>query len=97
MILVRDVFQLHFGKAKDAIAAIRKGASLFEGSSSTYRVLSDLTGPYYTLVLETTFTNLAEYEAMMQEETGRAEWQQWYAGFVPYLAGGHREIFTIVM
>ena len=56
MILVREVFQLKVGKAKEAKAlyheasAIAKKYSMPEG-----RALTDLTGAYYTFVWENTY------------------------------------------
>lgn len=68
------------------------------GSQSTAspRVLTDLTGPLYTLVLESMFTDLAGYEKRLKDALGAAEWSQWYQKFVPLLESGRREIFTIV-
>lgn len=96
MILVRDVFQLHFGKAREALASIRGlGTRLTEGSAAQgHRVCTDLVGAYYTLVLESTYESLAEYEEDMRMMADPA-WQRWYGEFQQYCSGGHREIFTI--
>lgn len=98
MILVRDIFQLKFGKAKDAVASIKRFDAIRSkhGITDPVRFLTDLTGPYYTLVMETTFENLGSFESMMKNETGGKEFGEWYAGFVPLVDSGRREIFTIV-
>lgn len=53
MILVRNVFQLKFGKAREAAALIKENEALIKrhGGAPT-RFLTDLTGPFYTLVME---------------------------------------------
>lgn len=94
MILVRDVFQLHFGKAKEALALQAEGHELeHESGYNVTRVLTDLTGPYYTLVIESTFENLAAFE---QATRFSPRWQDWYAKFLPLVREGRREIFRIV-
>jgi hypothetical protein len=84
---------------KGALDTLRELSSAFSKSGETFgmRVLTDLTGPYYTLVLESTFNDLAAYEGMMQSETASPHWQTWYKSFVPFLVDGHREIFTIAL
>ena len=97
MILLREVFQLKFGKAKEALALIPEGIALAaRGGVKTERVLTDLTGPYYTLVLESTHASLAEFERSLEGELGAAEWSAWYERFKPLVESGRREIFRIV-
>jgi hypothetical protein len=97
MILVRDVFQLKFGKAKEAKALWKESAELAKKYGFPQsRVLTDLTGPYYTFVVETTFGSLSEWENSMSDPRGAEEFGKWYARFAQLLDGGHREMFTVV-
>lgn len=98
MIVVRDIFQLRFGAAREAVALWREGVELLRRHTEArdVRILTDLTGAYYTLVLETSFDSLAQYEGSMKNELGRDEWQQWYRRFVPLVESGRREVFTLV-
>jgi hypothetical protein len=99
MILVRDVFRLKFGQARDALAAINhigEYASRAGADPQAMRILTDLVGPYYTLVLETTAASLADYEAQGKRIMADAEWRSRYQKFTPYVESGYREIFTIV-
>jgi hypothetical protein len=100
MILVRDVFRLRFGKAKEAQALLKEGMKISKKAGfSPQRQLVDLTGPFYTLVLESTHESLAAWEKAMGE-TGQAEgakeWGAWYERFKPLVESGHREIFTVL-
>ena len=56
MIVARNVFQLKFGKAREALAVMKEGLAIQKrlGSDASYRLLTDLTGPHYTLILEVT-------------------------------------------
>ena len=97
MILVRDVFQLKVGKAKEAKALWREAAELAKKyDMPTGRALTDLTGAYYTFVWESTHKSLSDWENSMKDPRGAEEWGMWYQRFAPLLDGGHREILTIV-
>lgn len=98
MIVVRDVFQLRFGAAREAVALWQEGIEFLRRSAAVRdaRLLTDLSGQYYTLVLETTFDDLATYEREMRDSTGNPEWRAWYARFVPLAESGRREMFTVV-
>ncbi len=96
MILVREVFQLKFGKAKEAKALWKEGAAIVEKAGYAVRALTDLTGPFYTFVVEISFESLADFEKGAQDTLGAEEWGKWYQKFSPLLASGRREVFTIV-
>ena len=97
MILVRNTFQLKFGKAKDVKGMMKEGVAIVQSAGITEnRVCLDVTGPFYTLVLENTFDNLGAFEAalgkMMQDE----KWKAWYSSFSQFVESGHREIYSII-
>ena len=98
MIVVREVFQLHIGKAKEAKALWKEAAELGKKyKMPAGRGLTDFVGPnYYTFIWEMTFKDLADWETSMQNPQGAEEWGKWYGRFAPLIAGGHREILTVV-
>ncbi len=96
MILVREVFQLKFGKAKEAKALWKEGAIIVKKAGHAVRALTDLTGPFYTFVVEISFESLADFEKGAQDTLGAEEWRKWYQKFSPLLVSGRREVFTIV-
>ena len=99
MILVRDCFQLEFGKARDAIAAWKEGLAIAKqaGLSANTRLLTDFAGPsFYTLILESTSESLADYEERQRKLFASPDWKKWYASAQPLLKSGHRELLTIV-
>lgn len=95
MILVRDVFHLHFGKAREAMSLMKEMRDAEErmGYRPT-RVLTDLTGEYYTLVIESEFESLATFEGAVNAFND--EWRAVYAKFVPLVRHGRREVYRIV-
>ncbi len=97
MILVRDIFQLHFGKAREAVALAKEGKEIENRAGARVgRILTDLTGEYYTLVYESEYESLGEFEDAMRTALNEAEWKEWYARFTPIVRSGRREIFRIV-
>jgi hypothetical protein len=99
MIVVRNVFKVKFGKARDAMEAYKEVAAIAKQSTNgavPMRLLTDVTGSHYTLVSELTLENLAAIDKLMPTITGEARWQTAYQKFVPCVDSGHREIFKLV-
>ena len=100
MILVRNVFRLKFGQAREAIAAWKDGLAIAERAGigrGRYRLLTDLVGPeFYTLVFEGPYTSLADFEHSAPALMAVPEWRAWYPRVTARSTGGHREILTIV-
>jgi hypothetical protein len=97
MILIRDVFRLKFGKARDAVALWKEMAELGRrtGRAGSPRAMTDLVGPYYTMAMEMTFPDLAAWEKEMHA-TMDSEWRALYQKFTPLVDSGYREIFTLL-
>ena len=100
MIVVRNVFQLKFGKAREATALMKEGLAIqrkvITGVEFSTRLLTDVTGPFYTLVLELTVPNLATFESYAPRLFGDKDWQANYQKVAPLVESGYREVFTIV-
>jgi len=97
MILVRDVFYLKFGKAKEAKELTAKMREV--GKKVGYnvgKVMTDLTGKSYTLVFETEFESLGEYEKLSKKVMGEKDWQETYKQVIPLVESAKREIYTVV-
>jgi hypothetical protein len=100
MVVVRNVFRLKFGKAREAVALMKEGLAIqkrvMAGADFSTRVLTDVTGPFYTLVLEVTAPNVAAVESTMPRLFADKEWQANYQKVGGLVESGYREIFTIV-
>jgi hypothetical protein len=100
MIVVRQVFQLKWGKAKEAVGLMKEALAIqkrvLSGVNFSTRVLTDVTGPFYTLVLEISVENLAAFEMhtprLFADKEAQANMQK-MAGLVE---SGYREIFSVV-
>jgi hypothetical protein len=97
MIQVREVFQLHFGRAREAIALAREGIAIEEKHNGVRsRLLTDVTGEYYTLIMEAEYASLAAFEEALARGTGNDEFRAWYPRFAPLVRSGRRDVFRIV-
>jgi hypothetical protein len=98
MVVVRNVFRLKFGKAKEATALLKEAIAIQKraGAEMNQRILTDLVGTFYTLVLEFTIANLGAVDANMSKVMGDKDWQANYQKFSALVESGYREIFTIV-
>jgi hypothetical protein len=98
MIVIRNVFQLKFGKAREALAVMKEGVASQKRlvPEASARLLTDVTGPHYTLVLEVTAPNLATFEAEVPRIFGDKDFQANYQKLIPLVESGHRDIFAIV-
>lgn len=97
MIQVREVFRVRFGRAREAIDLAHEGVAIEEkygGKGS--RILADVTGDHYTLVMESEFENLAAFEEGLQRTLRSPEFREWYPRFAALIDSGRREIFRIV-
>ena|ERR1041385_4255978 len=97
MLVVRNVFQLKFGKAKEGVALMKEAIAIQKriGVDVSQRILTDLTGPFYTMVLELTVPNLSALEQMMPRVMGDKDFQANYQKMAQIVDRGYREIFTV--
>ncbi len=100
MIVVRNVFRLKFGKAREAVALFKESIAIQQragaGAALPTRLLTDVTGPFYTVVLEITAPTLATFEAEAPRLMGNPEWQATYRKISDLVESGSREVFTLV-
>ena len=100
MVIIRNVFQLKFGKAREAVALFKEGIAIQKrvgaGQEFSSRLMTDVTGPFYTVVFEITVPSLAAFEGAAPQLMGDKDWQANYQKITPLVESGYREIFTLV-
>ena len=99
MIVVRNVFRLKFGKAREGVGAMKEAivaARHAAGREVPIRLLTDVTGEFYTLVIERTYSSMIEFEETAKALTAEPQWRAAYQQLMPLVETGHRDIFTIV-
>ena len=98
MVVIRNVFHLKFGKAREALALVKESVAIHQraGAQFSPRIMTDLTGPFYTIVLEITLANLAYLETEMPRFMSSPEWQANYQKLTAFVDSGYREVFNTV-
>ena len=100
MVIIRNVFQLKFGKAREAVALFKEGIAIQKrvgaGQEFSSRLMTDVTGPFYTVVFEITVPSLAAFEGAAPQLMGDKDWQANYQKIGALVESGYREIFTLV-
>ena len=98
MILIRDVFRLKFGKAKEAIAIwkeIMEAAKTSNLNSPEMRLLSDLSGDAYTLVMELHLKSFLDLNPSQVIWATTPAFQELYEKFKPLCDSGAKEYYKI--
>jgi hypothetical protein len=97
MIVVRNTFQVKFGRMKEALPLMQENLARAKSAGHrTGRLLTDLSGSFYTLVLEIEYDNMAEAEKAGSAVMKLAGWQETYQKFSALVDSGRREIFSVV-
>ena len=93
MIIVRDVFQAKYGKGSDLVALFKEAK---EKWSTQYapRILTDVSGPFFTVVTETEFESLAAWEQESGEIFSIPEFGDWFERMIPLIESGRREYYN---
>jgi len=99
MIEVRTVYQVKFGKIDQAVQLFRRLPQIVAGVAPVeeihYHLLSDVSGPMYTLVDELVIPSLGDWEPAQQRLFAHPEFGEWFKGFQQFIEGGRNEFYTI--
>jgi hypothetical protein len=94
MVLVRGVFRAKFGKGNDLVALFKEAHKQFPTGYAD-RILTDLSGPFFTVVVETQADSLAEWEQRAAEIFAGPDFGDWFARMTSLVESGHREFYSI--
>ncbi len=98
MVLVRYVFQAKWRRAEIVVDEFKKNAEMMQsvlGPEVHGRILTDLSGPFDTVVQELEVESLAEWERLRTAMFSNPEFQQAQAsGENPFISG-RTEFYTI--
>lgn len=95
MILVRAVFQAKVGKAQELVANFKAAMQQQSAASSQSRILTDLSGPWDTVVIETVAESLAVWERQRAEMFADPQFQKMFAQVSDLVVSGRNEYYTI--
>lgn len=93
MIVVRDVFQAKYGKGDALVALFKEGMQ--DWSERDFRIMTDVSGPFFTVVTEEEFASLEEWEQELAKTFEHPEFGAWFAKMEPLVKTGSREFYQI--
>ncbi len=70
MIVVRGVFQAKYGKGDELVRLFKEGFEMWPTSARNARLLTDLSGPFFTVISDGEYESFAEWQAEGQEIFG---------------------------
>jgi predicted transcriptional regulator len=98
MILVRMVFQTEWGKAQQVVDGFKQNVEMMRrivGPNVRARILTDLSGPFHTVIQEMEVESLAEWERIRAAMFANSEFQQAQANSSSPFVSGRTEFYTI--
>ena len=98
MIVVRTVLQAKFGKAGELAANFGKVAEQLSkdmGAEGKWRILTDLSGPFDTVVQEIEVENLAAWEASRAKLFQQPAFRESFAVMQELVVSGRNELWTL--
>jgi hypothetical protein len=98
VILVRFVCQAKIGKASEVVAGFKQSGEIVRTLVSPNvraRILTDLSGPFDTVVQEIEVESLAEWERLRAVIFSNPEVQEAEAGLSGVIESGQTEFYTI--
>ncbi|MCK4898481.1 MAG: hypothetical protein KAS38_06880 [Anaerolineales bacterium] len=98
MVVVRFVFQAKWGKADEVVDEFKKNAEQMRealGPNVRARILTDLSGPFHTVVQEIEVESLAAWEKLRLELFANPEFQERQANGESPFESGRTEFYTL--
>jgi len=95
MILVRDVFQIKVGHMDQVLALLNDAAESMPENSRISRVLTDISGPHFTLVFESKAESVDAHREQMMASFQDPATAAAMGRMMEYIESGHRTYYTI--
>ena len=95
MIIVRNVFQAKYGQGDELVELLKEGRPLLaKYDIGDYRILTDLAGPFFTVIMESESESLADYEKS-RAAFADPDFGPWFSRMTELVDSGSREFFTV--
>lgn len=95
MYVMRETLTAKPGMASKMAKAFKAMAGMVQGRY-TIRVMTDVIGPFNTVVFEVEAASMDEFKKLEEELMGRAEAQEAMKGYQDMYLTGKREVFRLV-
>ena len=99
MLVARQVFQAKYGRGDELVALFQEFNTRMQEAGETtprFRILTDATGPFFTVVTEIEVETFAAWEGGFRESMERPWMGEWFSRMVPLVESGSREFYNLV-
>jgi quinol monooxygenase YgiN len=98
MIVARQVFQARYGRGDELVALFQELNSRMQkvDGATRFRILTDASGPFFTVVTEAEVESLAAWEGSFRESMSQPWMSEWFERMVPLVESGSREFYNVV-
>ena len=99
MLVARQVFQAKYGRGDELVALFQEFNTRMQDGGETasrFRILTDVTGPFFTVVTEVEVESLAAWEGGFREAMNQPWMEEWFGRMMPLVETGRREFYTLV-
>ena len=99
MYIERNVFLLKFGAGRQAVELWKEYLNRVQQDDDQIhvRLLTDISGRGYSLILEQSFDTFAEAEPTKCRLVNRKDWKEFYAKFIPMCESSERTYYRLQM
>ena len=99
MLVARQVFQAKYGRGDELVALFQELNARMREVDETgprFRILTDATGRFFTVVTETEVESLTEWETTFRTSMGQPWMGEWFSRMMPLVESGSREFYSVV-
>lgn len=101
MLVARQVFQAKYGRGDELVALFQEiNARMREtsgaGAFPRWRILTDASGPFFTVVTEVEVESFAVWEQTFREAMAQPWMGEWFSRMMPLVESGSREFYNLV-
>ncbi len=99
MLVARQVFRAKYGRGDELVALFKELNERRQEEDQTslrFRILTDATGPFFTVVTEVEVESFAAWEGSFREGMARPWMGEWFGRMMPLVESGSREFYNIV-
>jgi hypothetical protein len=95
MVIVRDVFQVKIGQMDNALALLKKAQDEGQSSGNITRVLTDISGNHFTLVIEGSGESVDAIRSAMMASFEEPELAEYMGAMMQMIESGHRTFYNV--
>ena len=101
MLMVRDVFQAKYGRGDDLVNLFQEMLSIWQQSElwsllRDRRILTDASGPFFTVVTELVVDDFAAWQQLTAQEFAHPQFAGWFRRMTEVTESGRREFYSVV-